>query len=89
MDNLKCIHCIEAYIKLDEEDKNVEVWNATVNDAVTLVPAWQMNSFMPGQMVIALATLPVCLKHIQVQPESPDQQAAKSGLILPTLVPPR
>lgn len=80
--NLKCIHCIEKYIQLKEEEKTPEAWDI-VQDAVTLVPSWQLQSFAPGQMVAACVTVPVCLDHIKMNKEGPEQIAARNGLFVP------
>jgi hypothetical protein len=80
--NIKCIHCIENYVKLSDEQKTPERWDE-VMDAVTYVPSWQTQMAGPGQLVMACVTVPVCLDHIKVQKPDINQIASRSGLAIP------
>lgn len=80
--SIKCIHCIENYLQVPDGPPKAEAWGR-VQDAITFVPSWQLQSFAPGQMVAACVTVPVCLDHIQIQKQSPEQIAQRSGLALP------
>jgi hypothetical protein len=83
MNNLKCIRCIEDYIRLSDEEKASGAAWSLVGDAVTLVPSWQTEMAGPGQLVMACVTVPVCLGHIRASKPSPEQIAQRNGLFLP------
>lgn len=87
MGDIKCIHCVEAYIGLSDEEKEAihkeGTFDAVVRSAVTFVPSWQLNSFAPGQMAAACVTLAVCLDHIVVKKPDATQIAHRSGLAIP------
>jgi hypothetical protein len=85
MTNPKCLQCITEYVILPDEEKTPERWGE-VRDMVTLAPSWQQISPVPGQLVIALSTVPSCLEHLDVKQASPEELATKSGLILPVPV---
>jgi hypothetical protein len=84
---IKCIHCIENFVQLDEAERqriqDDGNFDRVVRDALTYVPSWQLNSLAPGQMAAACVTVPVCLDHIQIQKHSPEQIANRSGLLIP------
>lgn len=81
--NMKCIRCVETYVQLSEDEKTPECWDATVNDAVTMVPTWQVQMAGPGQMVMACTTVPVCLDHVQVKKAGPEEIAQRNGIWTP------
>jgi len=77
--NLKCIHCIERYIRLPESEKTPVAWEE-VQDSVTMAPSWQQMDLGMGQLVMACVALPVCLDHIRV--DNPQPLASSGGLVL-------
>jgi len=84
MDSIKCIHCIEEYLQLpedDEERRSGEAWSK-VREADTLVPLWQQLQLQPGQVMFGLVTVPVCVQHMKI--EKKKETASPSGLLLPT-----
>lgn len=83
--DLKCMICVEEYLALPDDSEaklSGEAW-LKVRDADTLAPSWQTYVAGPGQVVVACVTLPVCLRHITVKKQSPEQIASRSGLALP------
>jgi hypothetical protein len=88
MDNLKCLECIGNFLILSDEEReeiltSPNEFDNRVKDAVTLVPSWQQNMPVPGQLVVACTAVPSCMDHIKVAKPSPQQIASRSGLVVP------
>lgn len=83
MNYLKCVHCIEEYVRLPEDQKTLEAWDK-VEDAVTLVPSWQQQAFGLGQLVMTCVALPICVRHTKTSDPAPQQLTSRSGLALPS-----
>jgi hypothetical protein len=75
---LKCLACISEWIG---SGSDADQYDAVVNDAVTMAPAWESKTMM-GQMMMAAVPLPSCLKHLGVKEKSPQEKAMQSGLFL-------
>lgn len=79
---MRCVRCVETYVQLPEEQKTPEHWDE-VNDAVTMVPTWQVQMAGPGQMIMACTTVPVCLDHVRVKKAAPEEIAQRNGIWTP------
>ena len=70
MQILKCLTCIsEGKLAAAEGNGHGVLVQPVAEDAVTLVPMWQMQQIGPQQMWACVA-VPVCYGHIQVQRKS-------------------
>ena len=82
---LKCLDCVAQYKKFLADQILAKVREGfpppEINDAVTLVPAWQQQVF-GGQIVMACVAVPTCLDHIQVIEMSAEQKAVLGGRLL-------
>jgi hypothetical protein len=52
-----------------------------VSKAVTLAPQW-VSQIVQGNMVMSCVAVPTCLRHLNVEKETPIQRATRSGLML-------
>jgi len=77
---LKCASCVSEY--LEKMNSNGDADWEMVNEGITLVPAWQMQT-MGVQQIVACVALPTCMKHIGMKETSAAERALSSGLLLP------
>lgn len=91
MGNLKCIHCVEQYIRAipAKSDLNLDDWVdglfmpnwVLVNDAISMVPVWESKDVGGGQVVFGMVSIPVCLRHINLKPSTARSHLAVPGMM--------
>jgi hypothetical protein len=83
----KCLACISEHIAAKNDLEAGVLHNGSkpeVQDiayADTLAPQW-VSQIVQGNMVMSCVAVPSCIRHLNVQKESPIQRATRSGLML-------
>lgn len=83
----KCLACIGENIQAHKDLEAGVLHNGSepvpppINDAITLAPQW-VSQQTAGQLMVSCVAVPTCMRHLNVEKESPIQRATRSGLML-------